>query len=349
VRWQNVLFSAVYLSTLLNVLACYNKSANAKVCISSYAPSVFLVLLNRGMKPNGKPTVSHSVSYLYSATGYFLRRLWRIHSIRIGYSGTYSFCQHILTIWIGMDSSVSTVEPGYLHIITSDFDARPMSYVEGGVRSGYEPELARMLCQKLGLEPIWHNTPMAEFYTQIQTGKFDVIWFNQAIIPERQEWVDFTRPYGLFDEAVLVKAESSVRSPADLSGLRVGGLADSTNIALAATFPGVTTVPYPGSDKVLPEMLEALRKGEIDALIDDELVLVVAAEEDANLRIGFDVPTRVPFGIGVQKGNAGLHQAIESTLNQLIAEGTVTKLWEQWIPWKPFPFAHEVDENLQKV
>lgn len=239
----------------------------------------------------------------------------------------------------------STVESGILHIVTSDFDARPMSYVVDGVRSGYEPELARLLCQRLGLQPIWHNTPMAEFYTQMQTGQFDVVWFNQAITPERQQWVDFTRPYGLFDEAVLVKRDRPIHSIADLAGLRVGGLADSTNIALAATFPGVTVVPYPGSDQVLPEMLDALRHDEIDALIDDELVLIVAAEEDISLRVAFHVPTRVPFGIGVQKGNAALQGAIARTLNDLIADGTVAQLWEQWIPWKPFPFADEMKQS----
>lgn len=238
----------------------------------------------------------------------------------------------------------STVETGCLNIITSDFDARPMSYVDQGLRSGYEPELTRLLCQQLELEPIWHNIRMEDFYTSIQTGRYDVVWFNQAIIPERQQWVAFTQPYGLFDESVLVKADSPVRSPTDLAGLRVGGLADSTNLALAATFSGVITVPYPGSDRVLPEMLAALRNGEIDALIDDELVLVVAAEEDTTLRIAFNIPTRVPFGIGVHKGNIALHSAIDSTLNQLIANGTVAGLWEQWIPWKPFPFAADVKQ-----
>jgi polar amino acid transport system substrate-binding protein len=242
--------------------------------------------------------------------------------------------------------SVSTVESGYLHIVASDFDARPMSYVNQGHRSGYEPELARLVCQKLGLEPIWHNTPMQEFYSSMQTGRYDVVWFNQAITPERQQWVDFTRPYGIFDESVLVKAESPVQSSADLAGLRVGGLADSTNLALAATFPGVTVVPYPGSDKVLPEMLAALRAGEIDALIDDELVLVVAAEDDPTLRLAFNVPTQVPFGIGVQKGNAALHSAIATAIDQLIADGTVATLWETWIPWKPFPFVEEIKQPV---
>ena len=242
-----------------------------------------------------------------------------------------------------MESQVPTIKSGYLHIIASDFDARPMSYVNQGVRAGYEPELARAVCQRLGLEPVWHNLPMADFYSSLQMGNYDVIWFNQAITQERQQLVDFTQPYGLFDEAVLVRADSPVQSPEDLAGLRVGGLADSTNIALAASFPGVETVSYPGSDKVLPEMLTALRSHEIDALIDDELVLLVAAEEDTNLRLAFSIPTRVPFGIGLPKGHTQLLNALNETLNVLAADGTMTQLWAEWIVWKPFPFS----ENKQ--
>lgn len=234
---------------------------------------------------------------------------------------------------------MTTVTTGCLTIATSNFDARPMSCLnQGGERLGYEPDLARAVCDHLGLEPIWHNLPMADFYSSLQTGRYDCVWFNQAITPERQTWVDFTRPYGLFDEAVLVRADSLAHAPEDLAGLRVGGLADSTNIALAEGFAGVETVPFPGSDKVLPEMLAALRSGEIDALIDDELVLIVAAEDDPNLRLAFSVPTRVPFAIALPKNQTTLLNALNETLNTLLSDGTVAQLWKKWIPWKPFPF-----------
>lgn len=240
-----------------------------------------------------------------------------------------------------------TVQPGHLNIVASDFDARPMSYIdETGYRTGYEPELARIVCHRLGLEPVWHNLPMEDFYSSLDTRQntrknkqYDVVWFNQAITPERQTLVSFTQPYGLFDEAVLVKTSSTVDKPADLSGQQVGGLAGSTNIALVEGFPNAIAVPYPGSDKVLPEMLAALRAGEIDALIDDELVLVVAAEEDDELRLAFSLPTKAPFAIGVSKSQPELLNKIEEVLAELKADGTLAELWETWIPWKPFPFS----------
>lgn len=236
-----------------------------------------------------------------------------------------------------------TVQPGCLNIVASDFDARPMSYLnEAGYRTGYEPELARIVCDRLNLKPLWHNLPMEAFYSSLestQNKQYDVVWFNQAITPARQALVSFTQPYGLFDEAVLVKQSSPVSTPEDLSGQRVGGLANSTNIALVEGFPNAQAVPYPGSDKVLPEMLAALRAGEIDALIDDELVLVVAAEEDADLRVAFTLPTRAPFAVGVSKSQPKLLKKLKDTLSELEADGTLADLWAQWIPWKPFPFS----------
>jgi polar amino acid transport system substrate-binding protein len=230
----------------------------------------------------------------------------------------------------------STLKAGQLTIGASDFDARPMTRVEDGQRLGYEPDLARAVCAKLGLEPVWLNLPMAEFYSTLQAGKCDVVWFNQAITEERLSHSRFTRPYGYFNEAIIVRADSAIHSADDLRGMKLGGLADSTNIDLGKQFEGVELLPFPGSDQVLPEMLAALRAGAIDALVDDELVLITAAEADPKLRIAFTVETRHPFAIALRPTSDPLLEALNQTLDQLEADGTIEKLWQQWIPWRPF-------------
>lgn len=232
----------------------------------------------------------------------------------------------------------STLTPRLLTIGASDFDARPMTYVEGDERLGYEPDVARAVCAKLGLTPLWQNLPMAEFYTTLHAKQCDVVWFNQAITPERLSHCRFTRPYGIYDEAIIVRADSQIYSAADLKGLKLGGLADSTNIELGEQFADVDLVPFPGSDQVLPEMLAALRAGEIDALVDDELVLITAAEADLSLRMAFTVETRHPFAIALRPEDEALLHALDQTLEALLSDGTLASLWSQWIPWRPFPF-----------
>jgi polar amino acid transport system substrate-binding protein len=83
-------------------------------------------------------------------------------------------------------------------------------------------------------------------------------------------------------------------------------------------------------------MLAALRAGHIDALVDDELVLITAAEADPKLRIAFTVETRHPFAIALRPTSDPLLEALNQTLDQLEADGTIEKLWQQWIPWRPF-------------
>ncbi|AFZ52042.1 substrate-binding periplasmic protein [Dactylococcopsis salina] len=233
---------------------------------------------------------------------------------------------------------MNLLQSGQLTIAASDFDARPMSYIENGTRSGYEPELMAELCHRLDLKPVWLNLRMEDFYEAVVQKKCDLLGFNQAITPERSQKVKFTRCYGYFDEAVLVRAGSNIHSPADLVGKRVGGLAASTNLALAESWEGVETVAFPGSDRVLPEMIEALRNQEIDGVVDDELVLVPPAKTDPTLEVGFSVPTQVPFAIAIHPDNTELWQTVDETLQQLINDGFLKQLWQKWIPWKPAPF-----------
>ncbi len=234
--------------------------------------------------------------------------------------------------------SFTTVYPGQLSIITSDVDARPMSFVEVGDRLGYEPAVARALGQLLGLKPVWFNYAPEQFYPALSSGQYDVVWFSQAITQERRAWADFTRPYGRFDKAVLVREESPIYQPKDLAGLRVGRLSIDTHLDLTEQFPDLEWVPFSAYSQVFADMLQALKQGEIDALLKDALLLLTAEADDANLRVAFQLPTQTPFGIGVLPGNRELLEALNQALNQLIVDGVLAKLWAQWIPYKPFPF-----------
>jgi ABC-type amino acid transport substrate-binding protein len=180
---------------------------------------------------------------------------------------------------------------------------------------------------------------MEGFYTELSTGKYDVVWFNQAITQERRAWADFTRPYGRFDTAVLVQEESPIEAKADLGGKRLGMLQGSTTHLLLEMFPpDIEVVSFSEGDQVLDKMLDALYAGNIDAIVEDELLLMAAEAQDQGLRVAYQVPTQRPFGVGVLPGNRELLDALNDSLNGLIADGTLAKLWGQWIPFKPYPF-----------
>jgi ABC-type amino acid transport substrate-binding protein len=235
----------------------------------------------------------------------------------------------------------TTVHPGQLSIIASDFDARPMSFVQGGDRLGYEPAVARAVGDLLRLTPVWFDCLPEQFYPTLSTGDYDVVWFSQAITQDRRAWADFTRPYGRFDEAVLVREDSAIHSPADLAGKRLGTLAGSSPLSLAEalqSLPDLEWVALASTDNRLTSLLNALAQGTIDALVGDAPVLMTAEADTPSLRVAFQIPAQQPFGIGVLPGNRELLEALNHALNQLIVNGTLAKLWAQWIPQRPFPF-----------
>lgn len=232
----------------------------------------------------------------------------------------------------------TTVSPGQLSIIASSFDARPMSFLQGNERLGYEPAVARAVCQQLGLEPVWVNYPIDQFYPVLSSGQHDVVWFNQAITQERRAWADFTRPYGRFDEAVLVREDSPIHSVPDLAGKRLGTLDTRLPMLLQEDFPDLEWVTFTDRDAALATMLSALENREIDAVLEDAVLLLTAEADNPRWRVAFQRSTQQPFGVGVLPGNRELLDALNQALNQLIMNGTLARLWAQWIPFKPFPF-----------
>lgn len=220
-----------------------------------------------------------------------------------------------------------------------DSEAAPLfdaSRDGGKTRTGYEPEAAQLVADELGLELVWHIVPWDEMIPAVQRGEADAVWCGQGIIPSRQEQVDFTRPYAVFDEAVLVRAGDPARGPEDLAGYKVAAIANSANMRLAETFPGAELVPFGASDDVFADMIEAVRSGEVDAMVDDDLVTVPLGDEP-DFDIAFVAPTRNPWGVGVAKTNRELLAALDGALAKVIADGRLRTVWEKWLTNLPYP------------
>jgi len=232
----------------------------------------------------------------------------------------------------------TTVRPGKLSIVASGFDVRPLSFLHDGQRSGYEPSVARAVCERLGLEPEWFNLPVGKFYQALSSGEYDVVWFNQAITQERRAWADFTRPYGRFDEAVLALEESLIHEPRDLRNKRLGSMEGITEVILEEQFPETEFVPFSSDNMSQSDMLDPLRAKDVHALVGNALVLMAIEADDPTFRVAFQLTTQRPFGIGVLPGNRELLDALNSALNALLVDGTLQKLWAQWLTYKSFPF-----------
>jgi polar amino acid transport system substrate-binding protein len=226
-----------------------------------------------------------------------------------------------------------------LVLACSDIEAPPLFHASRGTqdRKGYEPDVGKAVAERLQRPLVWSFLPWAEMLPAVVAGDADGVLCGQGISPERLAIVDFTRPYAIFDESVLVRAGSGITSAADLRGRHVGAIAGSVNMTLAKSFSGAIPVAFSGdSDDVFGEMVSALRSGQIDAVVDDDVAVIPLASE-TDLAVAFTVATRNRWGIAVSKTRTELRAQLDEALDSLLDDGTLAAIWRHWMPTLDFP------------
>lgn len=230
-----------------------------------------------------------------------------------------------------------------LRLACIDSEALPLfaKSPDGVVRDGYEPAAAALVAERLGATVEWVMVPWEEMIPTVRSGGADAVWCGQGMTPERAALVDFTRPYAVFNETLIVRAGDPARSADALAGYRIGAIENSTNMKLAETFPGVELVSFGSSDDVFGDMIEATRSGSIDGFVDDDVVMIPLAQEDPDFVEAFTVATGNRWGVGVAPGNDALRAEIDAALRDLIADGSLEAVWREWMPLLPFPLGAE--------
>lgn len=226
-----------------------------------------------------------------------------------------------------------------LRLACIDADAPPLfglATASGG-RAGYEPTVGRLLAAELDRELEWAIMAWGDMLPAVRAHEVDAVLCGQGIIPARRELVDFTRPYGIFHEGVLMRRGEAVSAPSGLSGKRVAAIRASANFNLATTFTGAEVVEFE-SQHVYEDMLAALRSGAVDAVCDDDVVFVPLGDSDPDFELAFTVKTNNPWGIGVAKDRPELLAAVDGALTRLIDDGRLRSVWEQWLPTLDYPF-----------
>ena len=233
---------------------------------------------------------------------------------------------------------LKTVNEGCLTLVCADLNAMPLfSTDDMGQRFGYEPEIAKVIAEQLGLKLKWLYTHWSDFESALFDNKADAIWCGRAITAARQDHFLFSRPYAAFNESVLVRRDSNVLSPLDLSRLNVAAIEGSTNMTLAESWLGCHLVPFSDqSDDVFADMIGVLASGEVDAVVDDEPAFGNLLT-DPRYKLAFTVNTANLWGAAMQTHQVELKQALDSALNNAIKLGLVSHIWQQHLAGIAYP------------
>jgi len=216
-----------------------------------------------------------------------------------------------------------------LKFICADLDARPLFWTEDNKRFGFEPEVAHAIAKEMGEELQWVFLKWADFSPYLLSGKADAIMCGSAITPEREKQFLYSKPYAYFNESVLIRSEDHFEKPEDFQGKTLGAIHESTNMALGQQWKGCQYRAFDGtSDNVFKEMIDALSKGEIDGVVDDEPAFG-GLITDSQFKLAFTVETMNPWGIAMRHGDENLKERINEGLGRIINNGVHQKIWDR--------------------
>jgi polar amino acid transport system substrate-binding protein len=216
--------------------------------------------------------------------------------------------------------------------VGSDIPYPPFEQGKPGSYTGFDVELMEAIAEKLGRKAEFQDTSFETIFRDVAQGKFEAVISAATITEEREQAVDFSNPYYLSEQAVLVKEGSDVKSLEDLEGKTVAAQQGTTGLELAKEELGGSEIrPYPEG----PDAVNALKAGTVEGVVIDAPVAQNAVEKSGGVEIAEKVPTEETYGIAVAQGETELLDEINKALKEVEDDGTYKTIYEKWFHLEP--------------
>ena len=213
----------------------------------------------------------------------------------------------------------------------------PMNYTdENGVFTGFDTELANIVCEKLGVTPDFQlidwNTKEAEL-----AGKaIDCIWNGMTLDAEREANMACTAPYVKNAQVVIVKEGFEYTDTTSLIGKSVCaeiGSAGETQILGSEDTPadaGLAQAEYVGKSYQTDCLMEVKAGTSDAAVLDMTLANAMTGEgtDYADLKI-VDQLAVENYGVAFRKGS-DIRDEVNKIFDELKADGTLGALADKY-------------------
>lgn len=228
--------------------------------------------------------------------------------------------------------TASTSDAGSSNTFTVGFDQDfpPFGYVgDDGEFTGFDIEMATECAKHMGKEIVLQPIDWDAKDMELEAGTIDCIW-NGFTINGREDDYTWTDPYMNNSQVVVVKADSGISTLSDLSGKVVevqkessaqAALEDDEHADLLASFGQFSTV-----DQYNTAFMD-LESGAVDAIAIDVGVakFQLLGKEDKFNILDEEISSE-QYGIGFLKGNEALRDEVQSTLMDMVKDGTFAEI-----------------------
>ncbi len=216
-------------------------------------------------------------------------------------------------------------------------DAPPFGFIDSnGALVGFDIDLAHEFARRWfgdadAVELV--TVSAADRIPRLTAGDVDLLLAAMPNKREREAFIDFSQPYYVDGQTLLVRSNSGLNALGDLNGKRVAALQDSAAVDLIQQVAGsqgitIETVTFPAYQQALT----ALQNNQIDAITGDSVALIQLTRQLADFRLIGERLTKEYYGVGLPQADSWLRAMVNFTLQDMKKDGTYDNLYQQWFP-----------------
>ena len=225
-------------------------------------------------------------------------------------------------------SSKSPSKPPLVVVGNSDF--APLSYLERGVPTGLDVDVARAVAKAMGRELRIELMDWSLARDRVLNGQADAL-IDLSVDGERTASWEFSEPVFAHTFALFVRqAHVSIRGIEDVGGHRVGAAPGGLASDFLESHGGVTLVPFSNYS----EALDLLQTGKVDAIAGETSALAHAVQRRgiSGIAVAGDpfITRRAAFGF--RRGNTALVEEMNRAITTLQHDGTLATISDRWRP-----------------
>lgn len=212
-------------------------------------------------------------------------------------------------------------------------DTKPFGYKDiNGTLQGYDIDLAKLIAKDvLQDEDAIEFVPVnaSNRISKLNSHEVDIIIAAMSITEQRQLVADFSVPYHVAGQAILVRRGSDITSLGQLNKRRVIIVFGSTGeMSIRRNVPEAVIIGYRNYN----DAFRALKAGEADAMIADDTILMNIAMDDEAMKILPKRYSREPYAVAFRRGGGAdkLKERVNFLINNLLVTGRLEKLQKKW-------------------
>ncbi|MBD8007177.1 basic amino acid ABC transporter substrate-binding protein [Bacillus norwichensis] len=214
-------------------------------------------------------------------------------------------------------------------VVGTDATYAPMEYMDSsGNIVGIDIDIVKAIAEEAGVEVEFKNIGWEPLFPAVENGEVDFAVSSITITKERQETFDFSEPYYIANQVILVKKGSDIKSFQDLKDKKASVQINTTGHTMMKEIQSKTSSKIIAAE-TMPLAIEELLNGNADASVGDNSTVNEYIKNNPNVEVEIiedDSAEKEYYGLMVKKGNSEIVDILNEGIQKIKENGKLKEI-----------------------